>query len=354
MNRLDRHIAWHVLAFTAVVALALIAIQTFIAFVAEADDLGEQFGFVQLLLYIVLRVPSAVQLLLPIIALLGTLLGLGALAGQGELVAMRAAGVSILRIGAATLGAGLMLALLSILLVTQLAPAGEQAAERLRSEARYGTDPGALTRPVWLRSGDQIYEVRRLLSARNAEQVTVYELDDALALSAIAEVERVVYRDGQWHASDITMTRLSEQGVTVEQLADSVWPQGPSPDVLELVVLESDALSLGGLHRLISYLDANNLDARAHRLALWRKYVAPLTVMVMMLIAVPYVLGSQRDSGVGQRLLVGVLVGLGFWVANELAFSAGQIYAWPPWLAASLPTLLVAGVAVWRLARFRN
>jgi lipopolysaccharide export system permease protein len=354
MRKLDRHIAYHVLAFTAVVAFALLAIQTFIAFVAEADDVSESFGFSQLLLYIALRTPSAMLLLLPIVALLGTLLGLGALASQGELVAMRAAGVSILRIGAATLGAGVVLALLSMLLANQIAPAGEQAAERLRSEARYGTDPGAVTRPVWLRSDDQIYQIRRLLSEREAERLTVYTLDEALAITSIAEVGSAVFEDGQWHVRDVTRTTLSESGTSVETIEDASWSQGPTPEVLELIVLEADSLSLRGLHRLIAYLDANNLDARAYRLSLWRKYIAPLTVMAMMLIAVPYVLGSQRDSGVGQRLLVGVLVGLGFWVTNELAISAGQIYAWPPWLAASLPTAGVAGLATWRLARFRS
>ena len=106
MNRLDRYIIANVLGLTAVTALGLTAIQTFIAFVSEAGELGGNFGFVELGLYIALLVPSGLLTMLPMIALLGTLLGLGALASQGELVAMRAVGVSVLRLGRATTLAG--------------------------------------------------------------------------------------------------------------------------------------------------------------------------------------------------------------------------------------------------------
>ena len=111
MNRLDRYIIANVLGLTAVTALGLTAIQTFIAFVSEAGELGGNFGFVELGLYIALLVPSGLLTMLPMIALLGTLLGLGALASQGELVAMRAVGVSVLRLGRATTLAGVLLGL---------------------------------------------------------------------------------------------------------------------------------------------------------------------------------------------------------------------------------------------------
>src|SRR3546814_18329954 len=86
--------------------------------------------------------------------------------------------------------------------------------------------------------------------------------------------------------------------------------------------------------RLIGYLERNGLDASSYRLSLWRKLIAPLTVVAMMLFAVPFVLGSQRGGGAGQRLLVGILVGLVFYVINEVPASMGQLYCWPPLLAA--------------------
>jgi lipopolysaccharide export system permease protein len=127
------------------------------------------------------------------------------------------------------------------------------------------------------------------------------------------------------------------------------WGGTLSPEVLRLFVLEADALSMHGLWRLIRYLDENNLDSRAYAVALARKAMAPVTVMAMMLFAVPFVLGPLRNTGAGQRLLVGVLVGLVFYVLNEVTANTGQLYGWNPLVAAGTPTLAFALIGVWRL-----
>ena len=354
MKLLDRHIATHVLGFSLVVAFALMALQSFITLAAEADDIDETFGFVDLALVVLLQTPGILLVLLPIIALIGTLLGLGALAQQGEIVAMRASGVSVLRIGGATLAGGAVLAVFTLLTTDVIAPAGERAAERIRSEARYGTDPGALVRPVWLRSGDEIYHVRRVEDPENVEAVTVYSIGDDGELVAISEVGRARHRDGVWQAEDVRQTRFAGEAVERERIDALEWPSGPSPDVLELVVLESDTLSIRGLLRLIGYLRDNGLDTQQYELSLWQKLVSPLTVLVMMLLAVPYVLGSLRDSGTGQRLLVGVLIGVVFWVANELVASSALIYRWPPMPASVAPSAVVLLFALWRLRGTRG
>jgi len=90
-----------------------------------------------------------------------------------------------------------------------------------------------------------------------------------------------------------------------------------------------------------------------YALALARKLVAPLTVMAMMLFAIPFVLGPLRNTGAGQRLFVGVLVGLVFYVINEVSANTGQLYGWNPLLSAGAPTLAFALIGLWRLARVR-
>lgn len=354
MKQIDRHIAGHVLGFSAIVALALIALQSFISLVAEAEDLGDRYGFGDMLLVVLYQTPNIMLLLMPLVALLGTLLGLGALAQQSELVAMRAAGVSLTRIGFATLTGGVLMAGVALALTDVIAPAGERAAERIKSEARYGTDPGALTRPVWLRGEEQIYHIRRLLTPTHAESVTLYSLDEDKAIAVIAEVGEARFDDGRWEARDIVQTRFGEDGVVRERLVALDWDHGPTPDVLELIMLEADALSIRGLARLVRYLEANGLDAQVERVSLWRKIVAPFTVLVMMLLAVPFVLGSLRDTGTGQRLLIGILFGVGFWVMNEVVANSAIIYRWPPAPAALTPSLAVLALALWRLRAARN
>lgn len=353
MKHLDRYVMSHVLGMTAVTALALLAIQTFIAYIAEIDEVGQgDFGYLALAQYIVLQMPLGLNTLLPIIAMLGTMLGLGILAGQGELTAMRAAGVSLLRLGTATLSAGLVLAALTVALSDWIAPTGQQWAEALKSEKRYGVKPGIGGRTVWLREGSHFYRIQRLVDESQVEAMTIYELDADQALTSVMEVERGRHESGRWLLEQVQTTRFDADGASLDRHVEMAW-EGLSPEVLRLFVLESQSLSVAGLMRLVAYMQSNGLDALDYQLAMWRKLVAPFTVMAMMLLAVPFVLGPLRDSGAGQRLLVGILMGLGFYLFNEVTVSIGQLYQWPALATAAGPTVTVTLLAIWRLSRAR-
>ena len=354
ISRLDRYIMAHIFGLTAIAALALSAIYTFVTFVSESGDIGKgNYGPMQLAGYVLWQIPTSLQVLLPIIALLGTLMGLGTLAAQNEITAMRAAGVSMLRIGRATLMAGLVIGAINLVLGDWLAPMGKQNATELREQYRRGRAPGAMERPVWLREGSTILHIGQVKTETEVADVVAYTLREDLGLQAVVHAEEASYVDGHWRARKVRRTDFTEDGAKVSELPEMVWQGNISPEVLRLVMLKSNAISIRGLFQLTSYLRANGLDDGQYRLELYRKLVAPLTVMAMMLFAVPFVMGSLRDSGTGQRLLFGVLVGVAFYMVNEVTANTGQISGWPPALSAGLPTLLLAGIGAWRLARSR-
>ena len=354
MSRIDRYIISHILSLTAVVALALLAIHTFVSFVAQIDEIGEGgFGYKELLLYTLWLAPSGLYVMLPIIAMLGTLMGLGTLASQSELTAMRAAGVSLLRLGLATLGGGLILGVLCVALGDWLAPRGQVEAEVLMAEAQSGKPAGVARRPVWLREGDRIFRIRNLVAEDHIAAVEIYTLGPDLNLKTAMTVEEGVYQDGAWRFRGVRRTEFGAASARVVEQSELDWQGNLSPELLRLFVLEADALSTAGLVRLLGYLQENNLDSSAYALALARKLVAPLTVMAMMLFAVPFVLGPLRNTGAGQRLFVGVLVGLLFYVINEVSANTGQLYGWNPLVSAGAPTLAFALIALWRLHRVR-
>jgi lipopolysaccharide export system permease protein len=350
---LTLHIVRHVLGTTAVVALAMLAIYSFISLVTEADETGKGgFGVVQLLQTTLLQLPTGLALQMPIIAMIGALMGLGILSGQGELTAMRAAGFSVGKIAVATLLAGALLGAVGWLVSEVLAPAGERAADVVKARARgFESDGG---KAVWLRDGDQVLRIRRLLAEDRAEGVEIYRLGPDFRLSQVLAADAAEYRDGRWLLSGVRETRLLEAGrAETARQTRSEWRGAVTPNVLKLYVLEAQAISVGGLRRLIGYLDENRLDAQQYRLQLWRKLIEPLTVMAMALFAVPFAFGGLRDSGAGQRLLIGILLGVGFYVVNRVSLSLGQIYGWPPLLAAGTPTLAWALLGCWRISRLR-
>lgn len=350
MKRYDRYLARHVLVMSGIVALVLVSLFSFISFVGEVDDVGQGgFGLPQLALYTLLLMPSGLYTLLPVIALLGTLAGMGVLASQGELTALRASGVSSLRLAGSALFAGLIMAAVTLFFGDWLAPTGSEQAERMRTAARMGVDAGQVPRPVWLRTGDDILHVRRIESPEHLEKVDLFRLDGGGSLTAWARVEDMVYVDGRWSLREVAVSRFEPNTVIPERIDTVDWDGALSPEVLRLLVLEADSASIAGLFRLVAYLDANDLDKVTAERALWRKLMAPFTVLAMTLFAVPFVFGSLRDSGMGQRLFIGVLVGVGFFVLNEVSGSLGQLYGWPPLIGAGAPSAALALIGFWRL-----
>lgn len=349
MNRLDRYLMRHVFELTGLVALALLSIYSFVTFVADLGDTGSGgFGLLQLVEYTLLMTPTSLYILMPIVALLGTLLGLGQLARQSELTAMRAAGVSLRRMGLAVLFAGAVLGVLTLLLGDWLAPGGQSLASALRSGDR---GQAAIATSVWLRNGPNMIRIGRVLSENDVQDVDIYRLGDDGALTASLTAQKGHFTGDHWQLLDVRQTQFTDTRTVVTQLPTLDVGGALDPGLLHLLILQADNLSFRGLSRLIDYLHSNHLDAANYELLYWRKLVEPLTVMAMMVFAIPFVLGRLRDSGAGQRLLIGVLIGIVFYVLNKVSLSYGKIYQLPAPIAAGTPTLLLGALAFWRLSR---
>ncbi|MEK6805156.1 MAG: LPS export ABC transporter permease LptG [Pseudomonadota bacterium] len=352
LRRLDLYVLSHVLALTGLVALALLAVQSFLAFVAEIDSVGQGgFSYVTALAYTALMMPRGLYLMLPVIAMLGTLMGLGVLASQSELTAMRAAGISVMRIGGSTVLAGLVMALLCLLIGDWLAPEGQLRAEVLRNQAQYGSAAVAGERPLWLRQGADVIHIKQLRAEDHLGETEIFTLSSEQKLMAVSRIGEARFENGRWLLKDVQRTEFGAQSAQAQQRSEQSWEGQLAPEVLRLFVLETKALSMRGLRQLIAYMDDNRLDASIYRLAFWRKAVAPLTVIALMLFTVPFVFGPLRSAGAGQRLLIGILIGLSFYVVNDIVVNTTQLYGWTPWASAGSPTLALFAVALWRLRR---
>lgn len=355
MRILDRHLRNALLGMSLVVALALVGISAFVTLVEELDRLGQgSYSLATVAQVTVLRMPELFYAMFPIIVLLGAILGLGTLAAGGELVVMQASGISVLRIAWSAGKAGLVLGLLALAVGEFVVPLADQQADRISAEARFGESRGA-ARAIWLREGGQFIRIGDLPDDSTALDVHVLKVDaNSHRLLSTEVMDQVRYESGIWRAEGLRTSVLDRDRVLMASQAEGTWDVRLKPEVLQLFVLKADGLSLRGLTAYISYLQRNGLDATQPRYSFWRKLAAPATVLVMVLLAVPFVLGPLRDTGAGQRLFIGVMIGIAFYVCNEVAGSLGQVYGWPAPAAALSPTLLLASVAIWRLRKAAN
>ena len=206
---------------------------------------------------------------------------------------------------------------------------------------------------MWVREGESVIHIRSLVTENEFRDAEVFTLAPDLSLKSVLVAKQGTYEGGRWIFSDVQSTEFTAEGTKVSRAASLEWGAEPAPQVLRLFLLRANAISIHGLLQLMQYLRANGLDDRTYALELWRKLMTPFTVMAMMLFTIPFVMGPLRSTGAGQRLLVGVLIGVSFYVVNEVTANTGQLYGWSPILSAGLPTLLLVVVGLWRLRQLR-
>lgn len=343
MNIIDRYISRTILIATAVVALVVGALVALSVFIGEADNIGDgNFGILQVILYVLLKLPSNLYLVLPVVALLGSLLALGALAAGSELIVVRASGVSMRRLAVSVSIAGLLLSLLAVGAGEYLGPAGVRAGDALRDKARHGRVADSIDDGLWLRQDNTVVRIDGTLPGGRITDVDVFRMSDDGRLEQALTAQTGILRDNRLELDNPSFTRIGDDSTetgTPEKLTLDV---DIDPDVLELAVTEPSELSTPGLWRYIAYLDRNQINAEDYRLALWRNIVNPITVWVLVVFALPFAFGSLRSASAGQRLFMGGLIGLVFFLVNEIVAATGPVYGVAPWLAASLPTALLA------------
>jgi len=354
MRLLDRYLGSTVIQSTAVVLLVMLSLDLFFNLLEEMEDLGEGgYGTADVTVYLLLTLPRRIYETLPMALLVGGLLGLGGLAAGSELTVLRAAGVSKLRLVGAALRVGLVLSLGGMLLGEFIAPETEKIAQRWRAEAQQRALVLGGSQGFWARDGQHVINIRGLESGLQLRDIYIFQMDERSRLQAVIHAARASYRDGDWLLEAVSRSQLGPVSVTADSLASIQWRSVITPAMLEVLAAEPEDLSLRELATYIRYLGENQLDAAQHRLALWTKLLAPGTHLTMLFVGMPLIFGSQRSTGVGQRLLVGALLGLGFYLLNRLLGNVVLLYGLPPWLGAALPPALFAAAGAWALHRQR-
>jgi len=355
MTLLRTYLVMAVLRGVATVLAVLIAVTCVIEFVGQLNDVGTgDYGLQDALIYIGLGVPRTIFTTLPIAALIGSLLSLGNLAVHRELIVMRASGVSSLQLLSAVGLAGLILAVLTVLLGESVAPSLSAYAREMRTRAMHEEIAVADGQATWLREGDRIVSLRRQAGDLGyGGGVHLFELGPNQTLRQVARADSANLEGNRWVLSNYAETTFDDGGMTVRTGREASEAHGLNPDLLELSVVRADLLDTPSLIRYISYLRANSLDAHRYLVAYWSRLANVVSVVVMTVLALPFVFGGLRSAGGGARLLVGLIMGLTYYVAGQVLTSGGEVYGVDPLVIAWAPTALLVLVASFAFARIR-
>lgn len=347
MKIYERYVAQVVLTNTLMVLLVLVSLLMFFAFLDELRSAGEgNYGVWQAAQFVLMSCPRVIYELFPMSVLLGSLLGLGAMANNSELVAMRAAGISVYRIILASMKVGILMMVFVALIGEFLSPFMEQKAQQMKAFAISQKVALLSQNGFWARNDQTYINVKEILPGPVLKDITIYELNTKNIIASTIHAKRATYQENAWLMEDINQDIISNNQIETLYYKETRWKSLLNPELLKVVTVKPDALSGLGLFRYIQYLNENGLDAMRYELAFWKKIINPFDLMIMLLLAVPFVFGAPRAVSVGQRVMVGILIGIVFTIANRAFGHMGLVYQFNPFFSAIFPSILFLSIAI--------
>ena len=351
MKILDRHIRKTILASIFSTLLVLIGLFTFFEFIDELDSLGKgNYGLFDAIKFVIFKIPSLAYNLIPLAGLIGSLIGLGTLMSQNEIIVMRNAGISFRRIVYSIMKSGAIIIIIAMILGEFVVPVTEQYANYMRSVEINDQISLKTRNGLWVREGQSYLNVRKILPGNTIKYIYMYNFDDDNRLTTSSYAETASYHDGKWHLKNVTQTHISKQAITRDKNLDETWDSLLRPELLSLVTIKPENLSVFDLVNYTKYLKKNNRNSQTYRQAFWSKLIYPLSAGVMVFLAIPIVLGATQIQNIGQRLFIGIVIGLIFHIMNQAMGNIGIVYNLPPFIAVASPVLVTFFIG-WYLMR---
>ena len=296
-------------------------------------------------LYVLYAVPRDVEIFFPMSALIGGLIGIGMLASNSELVVMQAAGLSKLDIIKSVMKTAVLLIFVSMAIGEWLAPSGEAKAREIRAQAISGGSLISAKNGVWAKDGDYFVNIGEVQDKGQLKSIQIYGFNEQLRIDSWLTAKSAIYQGDTWLLSDVEEFVLIENEIITKNHSQKIWNSSLTPKKLGVVTVTPESLSLRGLIDYLDYLEANEQDTSRYELAFWRKIMQPLTVAVMLLVALSFIFGPLRSVSMGARIMMGVFTGILFFISNEVLGSMSLVYQLSPILGATMPSLCFVGAA---------
>lgn len=373
MKTARRYIASEIYRSTIAVTLVLVGLFMFFDMIENLDNLNERFTFGSLLLLQLMQIPTRLYDLLPIALLIGAIIALAGLAQRNELVVLRVSGISSRRLLGMLWMGTIPIMVFALLLSEGVTPYAESKTGQLNLQLLGKSSGARMNSGYWFREPTdngalRVINISRISSEREVENIRIYNFDAEGKFKELIHAQRGLF---QHQELQLTQAKLIRTDFDLETaLMDPTAPLTPlstqtmldsytiSTSLTQARLLASelqpDRMSIMGLLDYIQYLEDNHLQSNRQVVALWRKGVYPFTLLVMITLAAPISFLQTRKGGAGLKVFGGILIGVVFFMINQLALNLGMLNNLPPWLTALAPNtiaLVIASLALYLIER---
>lgn len=367
MKTLRKLIYGETIASIATVTLGFLALFLFFDLVDELQSLGRgnplEGGVYQLrhaVLFVTLLMPSRLYELLPISVLIGTIIVMARFAQSSEYTILRTSGLGPWRALRVLLTMGGFFVVLCFLVGDYVAPAADRASQLLK--AKYSGRITVGQTGAWLREkqsySNYVVNVQALSPQSAMQGVQIYEFDGNNRIVSVTQAGLAHFAgDDAWELERVQRTEFntlkpqdSGTGRDIEVLrtrADTMrWPTQITAEMVSVALLRPDRMRTIDLFTYIRHLQANGQTAQRYEIEFWKKVFYPMSCLVMMVLALPFAYLNMRSGSIASYVFGGVMIGISFFLLNNVFGYIGNLRNWEPWLAAAAPGLLYSAISL--------
>ncbi len=351
---IDRYLWISTLQGLLIAWIALVLLDVFFAFISEAEKTNALYTTTQATIYLIYTLPARFYEFFPNAALIGTLLGLGNLAANSEFIAMRAAGLSISKIIFSVVKLGLLLAVLLFALGEWVVPNTDLQARNFKAQLKNKNIVLTGGAGLWVKDKNSIINIGSVISNKEISDVSIYTFKaDHSGLESLTEIKNANANESGWDFKQVTTTVFNKLGVEKNRDALATSVEFVDPSILDTATVDPNQLSSSALTKIINYQRQNDIKTDKYELIYWKRFSVPLSAIVMLILAMPFLFGSNRGGGAGQRVFIGIVVGIVFYLANRSVNELGIVYGFSPIVSAFFPSLLFFAIGLFALKRIR-
>lgn len=349
---LSRYVKMRALLATIAAVLGLWLLKLTFAYLSELNSLKDNYTYLDALRYIFYTSPEALMDYMPIGALLGAVVGLGLLANNSELVVIRAAGMSNLRIVGWVLQPAILFVILGLLISQFVIPISNPLASQVKNKNK---DP-LLTSSVsgyWDKKDNQIMTVDYADAKGELKNITLWQIGTAGELQRVSKATSGRYQaNNDWQLTDITQLDIDKQGTATQSKIPTASLNLPiAPDAIYLLTRRPEDMSVTELWQHKQFLTQGNRRSLEHEVTFWKKILSTFSVLSLVLVACSFVFGSLRTHTLGLRVVVALLFGLVFSYIQDLVGFVSLSTGISPFVMVALPIVVSAGLGLYLLQR---
>jgi lipopolysaccharide export system permease protein len=353
MKILDFYIGRTLIQYFLIVLLLLCFMFSLFEFFEQMDDVGKgAYQFKDALLFVLMTLPGRIIDLIPQSILLGSVIALGLMSDNNELLALSAGGISMWRIcWSALITAALIMAATGVI-AEFIAPPLDHHARTRRLVALADKDILMTKDGFWVHKQPFFIHVRKILNDGSPSGIDIFEWDPDGRLRVFTHAQTAeMSGDKQWILKDIVQRTITEQNVSTRSLDTLPLALFMHSEQMVLQEFPPESLSPSDLYRYTRLMEARGQNVDQYKMVFWQRATTPFAMLAMTLISLTFVFGPTRGTSAGYKIMMGSIVGICLHFINQILGLIGLFFGINPAITTMTPIIIILCLALWILSR---